>query len=207
MTQSWRSSSLESTLTMAASPPTSSSTGPGPAPQDCRGGSGWPGSASQPHPASSPLQSSGICCSEWHQQDPQDWGIGRCCWASYRRGRRMCRTHGRSLLTGVCATTESLVFQISPGGGNRLVHLVDTTPVFFTSPPSSGINDHRIKNILRHPLLLVNCSIPYGARGLANRICPPFTPGLIPALPIAPDPHVLLAEGAGLCQRASWRKW
>lgn len=47
----------------------------------------------------------------------------------------------------------------------------------------------------------MNCSIPYGARVLPTESVSPFTPGLIPALPIAPDPHVLLAEGAGLFAR------
>lgn len=51
-----------------------------------------------PHQASSPLQSSGIYCSEWHRQGPQTGGLGAAAGLHTGRGRRTCRTHGRSLL-------------------------------------------------------------------------------------------------------------
>ena len=99
-TQSWRSSSLESTPSRWLLPPPHIPHPQGLAPA-APGLQGRlrAGQALQvsPHPASSPLQSSGICCSEWHQQDPQTGGLGAAAGPHTGRDRRMCRTHGRNL--------------------------------------------------------------------------------------------------------------
>lgn len=49
-----------------------------------------------------------------------DWGIGRCCWASYRDRQTDVQNSWKEPPEPVCTTTESLVFQISLEVGTGL---------------------------------------------------------------------------------------
>ena len=178
------------------SSPLPSSTGPGPrSPGRAGAGQGWPGSVNQP--PSSFLTSPVF----WHMLQrvasagSPDWGIGRCCWASYRERQTDVQNSWKEPPEPVCATTRSLVFQISLQVGTGLnVHSFHQLPPlpWDQCPHSQMLSDPLPKSPLS----------PSSTRFLPNVVSvSPFIPGLVPALPTLQDPHVLLAEGAGLFAR------
>lgn len=114
------------------SSPHPSSTGPGPcSPRIAGAGQDWPGSVYQP--PSSFLTSPVF----WHMLQrvasagSPDWGIGRCCWASYKERQTDVQNSWKEPPEPVCATTKSLVFQISLQMGTGLnIHLFHQLPAF-----------------------------------------------------------------------------
>lgn len=123
-----------------------------------------------------------------------DWGIGRCCWASYRDRQTDVQNSWKEPPEPVWATTESLVFQISLEGvgGETGSDIHSALPSPFTSshrPPSSGTGDHGPPELL----LLYSGPLPHlpGSQFCSTRCLPtrflsqPLFPACSP-----PSPHL-----------------
>lgn len=124
--------SLIGSLQMAAFRPHPSCAGPGPcSPRMAGAGRGRPGSVIS---APSSFLTSPVF---WQMLQrvasagSPDCGIGRCCWASYRERQTDVQNSWKEPPEPVCATTESLVFQMSLRAGTR--HSV--APSHSLSPP------------------------------------------------------------------------
>ena len=159
------------------SSPLPSSTGPGP----CSPRMAGQVRASQalqisPHRASSPLQSSGICYSEWHRQDPQTVGLGAAAGPHTGRDRQTCRTHGRSLLNQSVPQPSPWCSR-SPCRWKQVGMFTQYHPLVSSAPtPPQGWMTTRPSN-LGPPSQFHSASFLPTVPGSL------VTPGLIPALP------------------------